>query len=291
MTARLAGKMGWTINAAGGAILRLRCWCIEFAPDGDLRPFAPGEIAAALGEPPALGEQIVTALVESQWLETTPYFRVSSWWQTTGLFLRGRFRREPAVWKRVERMYAPPSEDGSSMESAPGLEEREVPKEDGTGAGPSAAESAESQTGAAHEQLTSSSQTAHGPLTPILSQLIPAYLSKTDLNPQQPHHPPASPDGEKEPGNTEPGKGFDYGRLVREICAYAGARRFSMADVQQLRRLAEAHGEELVQACRHLHGGIVNVPAYLRTVFEGSNRDKIERISLMEFMRRRGKMG
>jgi len=125
MTARLAGKLGWTINAAGGAILRLRCWCIEFAPDGDLSPFAPAEIAVALGEPPAKGPRIVDAMIESRWLEATPYFRVASWWQTAGLFLRGRFKREPAVWQRIERLYVPDAEDSSDEGSDLSADESE----------------------------------------------------------------------------------------------------------------------------------------------------------------------
>ena len=275
MTARLAGKMGWTINAAGGAILRLRCWCIEFAPDGDLRPFAPGEIAVALGESPADGERVVTALIESQWLENTPYFRVSFWWRTAGLFLKGRFKREPAVWKRTERLYCPPPEiDNSPTEAT------------GNVLSPSSTEGGMVDAGAAPEQLSSDTGAAQGPLAPILSQLIPSYMIKTEQNPQ--HHQHLQVPGENgiDPPKPGVGRGFSYSQLVQEIYVRAGHRRFSSADEQELKRLAAAHGQELIEACQSLHGGIVNVPAYLRTIFEGSNRDKIERLKFIRFVQR-----
>jgi hypothetical protein len=273
MTARLAGKMGWTINAAVGAILRLRCWCIDFAPDGDLRPFAPAEIATALGEPAARGERVVAALIESQWLETTPYFRVSAWWETTGMFLRGRFRRDPAVWKRIQKMYNPPCEDGSPGGGPRDPEEGEVSMQDAACPGASPVEPDQSDTGPVHEQLLSSSRPGAGPLAPILSQLIPSFPSYINNNPHHPppHHPGVSdndvPDTEAA-GSRQP---LNFSRLIREVFERAGIRRFSFADEEELRRLAARHGEAIIEACQHLHGGITNVPAYLRTVLEGSN--------------------
>jgi hypothetical protein len=142
MTARLAAKLGWTLNAAGGAILRLRCWCIEFAPDGDLRPFDAGEIAVALGEQPTDGERITKAFVESKWLETEPYFRVSGWWHTAGLFLRGRFKREPKIWQRIQELYIPDCEEDDERNDA------------------------------APDPLQSDSRAADGPLAPILSHIL-----------------------------------------------------------------------------------------------------------------------
>jgi hypothetical protein len=105
LTGRFAAKMGWKITTAGGAILRLWCWCLEFAPDGDLRPYTPGEISTAMGEPAARGEKIVLALLETGWLERSPYFRVHDWWKIAGLFLQGRFKRQPEVWREIERHY------------------------------------------------------------------------------------------------------------------------------------------------------------------------------------------
>ena len=277
MTARLAVKMGWTINAAGGAVLRLRCWCIEFAPDGDLRPFAPGEIAVALGESPADGERLVTALIECQWLETTPYFRVSGWWQIAGLFLRGRYRREPAVWRRIERMYDSSASDGPSGEDSPSPGQGDLQGAEHLSSGGEADDRVESCTGSAHEQLMSGTRTAQEPLTPTLPHPIQAYPSKSDLNHQQLHHPPLNAGSAVKSDVTVPVGGIGYDVLARELCAHAGARRLSYTDVQELRRLAGRYGNKLIEACQYLHGGITNVPAYLRAVLEG--RDDLKAFS------------
>lgn len=118
-TARLAYSMGWDTNRTVGAMLRFRCWCIKYAVDGDLRPFTHSDIAIAFGEPPAEGERIVSGLLESRWLEGKPYFRVSDWWELTGLFLRGRFKRQPDAWQRIERLYSSLEETGQSRHMVP----------------------------------------------------------------------------------------------------------------------------------------------------------------------------
>ena len=121
----------------------------------------------------------------------------------------------------------------------------------------------------------SGSCTAHEPHTPNLPHPIQSYLSISDLNPQQPHHQPAAPETCINPNNSGPPRGFGYDRLAREICNHAGARRFSLADGKVLRELAATHGEKLIQACQYLHGGISNVPAYLRAVLEGKDDLKV----------------
>ncbi len=256
MTARLAGKMGWTINSSVGTILRLWCWCIDFAPDGDLRPFAPGEIASALGESPLEGEKIVTALIECQWLETTPYFRVARWWEIAGLFLRGRVKREPVVWKLIEKLYSPTQEDPLGVEQSAKV------------ADPSPASG---EPVPAPEQLRSSSGAAPELLSPNLQHPNQSYQNITDLNLQQQHQPPQSAELSIDSTPSAPTGGLSATAIAKELCDHAGPRRYSLKDIQKFQRLARTYGEKFLKACRSLHGGVVNVPASMEAILEGKD--------------------
>jgi hypothetical protein len=240
MTLRLAAQMGGSVTWAGGALLRLWCWCLEFAPDGDLRPFSPGEIAVAMGETEARGDQILAALVESRKVERKPYLRIHDWWEIVGLFLKGRYRQNPEIWQGIRDLY--------------GTHKR--PRKRKT-----AHDKLMSSSRATREQRTSNSQ---------LSYPIVSYPSQPDNI-----HPPPLPSHARKRKDDEDDEGFNQFR--KEIARMTGMRRFSEGDEERLRRILANHGSGVMEACSLLHSGIKNVPAYLQTVLEG--KDDIEEVA------------
>jgi hypothetical protein len=86
-------------------LLRFWCWCLNYAPDGDLRKHTPPNLARAFGIPAEKGEALVIAMIETGWLDADPYFRVHDWWGNNGIFLLGRYKRHPEIWQKIRAQY------------------------------------------------------------------------------------------------------------------------------------------------------------------------------------------
>ncbi len=117
-TLRLMSAMGWDLDQTLGKLHRFWWWCVDHAPDGDLRKFADDVLAAAVGLPMSDGEKFVEAMVmaggrgngnaPSGFLERKPYFRVHDWWGYFGPFLQVKYKKTPEKWKSIRDLY----EDG-----------------------------------------------------------------------------------------------------------------------------------------------------------------------------------
>src|SRR5690349_13862829 len=84
----LAGAMGWESDLAVGKLHRFWWWCLDYAPDGDLRKFNDIQIAAAMCVDMAKSKQLVEALVASRWIDREPFFRVHDWLEYAGRYLK-----------------------------------------------------------------------------------------------------------------------------------------------------------------------------------------------------------
>jgi hypothetical protein len=238
-TLKLAMAMGWNPKETVGYLLTLWGWCLDFAPDGDLSGFTHDLIADAIGLPAVEGDRLVEALVKSRWADGKPYLRMHDWWSLVGIFLKGRYSKEPWRWKRIQRSYGAgtPKRTGGAASSR-------------SGAGPNLATTG---SGAGLEQVRT---TVH---------------NRTIHNSTE--HPPLHPPCEGKSSCEDEDDGLkkateDIRTLKREITRRSGIRRFSQTDEQRLIELLGCHGERTIEACRHLHGGIKNVPAYLSVVLE-----------------------
>lgn len=102
--------MGWDIDMAIGKLHRFWWWCVDYAPDGDLRRHRNAVLAGAVGIHPSAGDQFVKAMVECGeaghgFIEKEPYFRVRNWWKRTGRFLQARYKADPEFLERVRTAY------------------------------------------------------------------------------------------------------------------------------------------------------------------------------------------
>ena len=101
----LMNLMGWDIDTAIGKLHRFWWWCIDYAPDGDLRRHNASRLGAAVGLSAAEAEKFVSAMTQARWLDTLPYFRVHDWWEYAGPFLQTKHKRHPHVWQHVRDLY------------------------------------------------------------------------------------------------------------------------------------------------------------------------------------------
>jgi hypothetical protein len=230
-TLDLADLMGWSPQETVGRLLQLWGWCLTFADDGDLTKFPIGRIAQGIGLPPVEGERLLQALVKSRWVDKKPYLRIHDWWALVGMFLRGRYRKKPQSWRRIERLYndgirvAKTGPDLLTTRSAPGRE----------------------QVRATVHNSTQHKSTQH---------------NSTE------HPPPPHPARENEDDEDDE-EGFE--RLCQAIREKTSLRSLSRSDERELRRLIWAHGRRVHDASEHLHSGITNVAGYLKVVLEGKN--------------------
>jgi hypothetical protein len=227
-TLKLARAMGWNPKETVGYLLTLWGWCLDFAPDGDLSGFTHDLIADAIGLPAVEGDRLIKALVQSKWADDRPYLRMRDWWSLVGLFLRGRYKSEPQRWKRIQRLYEPGADSDRRGENA----------------------------------LSGSGVT--------LEQVYPTVQNSTVHNKTEPPPPHPARDAGKRDDEDDVSQRLheELKILKREIIRRSGMRRISLADEEQLLDLLRCHGEKTIQACRHLHGGIENIPAYLSVVLE-----------------------
>ena len=106
--------MGWDLDTTIGKLHRFWWWCLDFAPDGDLRKFNDGVLAGSVGLATSDGSKFVEAMVEACWLDRKPYFRVHDWWDYVGTFLKIKFKNYPLKWQAVKNAYAENGSKGSS---------------------------------------------------------------------------------------------------------------------------------------------------------------------------------
>lgn len=115
-TLGLMAIMGWSLRETIGTLHIFWWWCIDYAPDGDLRKHSNAVLAVAAGLSPAAGDQFIKAMVECRgkdetgsqrpgFIEKQPYFRLRNWWKRVGRFLQARYKSDPAFLEKVRSAY------------------------------------------------------------------------------------------------------------------------------------------------------------------------------------------
>jgi hypothetical protein len=101
----LMNLMEWDADVTLGKLHRFWWWCMDYAPDGDLRRHTASILAAAVGVPRKKANQFVNAMIQARWLEKEPYFRVHDWWEYAGPFLQTKHKRHPETWQLIKDLY------------------------------------------------------------------------------------------------------------------------------------------------------------------------------------------
>lgn len=105
----VADAMGWDDDQCIGKLFRFWWWCVDHAPNGDLRQFNDGIIARQVGLNPEQGRRFIDAMTTKvggqSFIERDPYFRVSNWWKFIGRFLKIKYKDVPEKWKAVQDAY------------------------------------------------------------------------------------------------------------------------------------------------------------------------------------------
>jgi hypothetical protein len=83
-----------------GRLIRLWCWCLDYAFDGDLRKFDALMIESACGLP-------LSSLVLSGFVDYRPYRRIHGWWEYAGNYLKQKYKNQPEKWRQIEKSYDP----------------------------------------------------------------------------------------------------------------------------------------------------------------------------------------
>lgn len=249
-TLDLADGMGWNPYETAGRLLVFWGWCLRYAPDGDMSKISHARIAQGMGLTPVDGDRLVEVMVKSEWLDVRPYLRVHDWWALVGLFLRGRYQKEPRRWQRIQKLY-----------------ESHGTAEDGSKAAPA-------------RQSPPSGSCDHEP-TRSIAALERHYNTKhnsTEHNSNSTNHPPPRPPRCELKRDDDDGADDDSQKireelknLKRDIIRRSGMRRISTTDEELLIKLLTRYGSKVVEACGTLHGGIENIPAYLSRVLEGKD--------------------
>ena len=104
--ADLRNEMGWDVDTAIGKLHRFWWWCVDYAPDGDLRKHNDTRIGDAVGIYGPHATKFVQAMVKSGWIDREPYFRVHDWYSYFGRFLKLKYKDKPEIWKAIETAYA-----------------------------------------------------------------------------------------------------------------------------------------------------------------------------------------
>jgi hypothetical protein len=127
---RLAALTGMEPDLVVGKLNRLWGWAQKYAEDGDLSRFDPTEISLALGIPP--GIDFLKNLIACGFVDSYPYTRIHDWWDYIGPWLNAKYKRSPAKWKRIRRLYnTPVSQHRHVTVTAPVTEQ--LPNSDVTG--------------------------------------------------------------------------------------------------------------------------------------------------------------
>lgn len=109
----LAGRMNWTLDETLGKLHRFWWWCVDYAPDGDLRRFNDVVLAGSVGLASEHAESFVRAMVEARWLDRKPHFRVHDWWDYVGRYLQIKYKHNPAKWQEIKASYQNIPQNGS----------------------------------------------------------------------------------------------------------------------------------------------------------------------------------
>jgi len=106
-THALMGEMGWDLDTTVGKLMRFWWWCLDFAPNGDLRKYNDAQLGGSVGLSPAESSKFVRVMVESCWIDRgNGVFRVHDWTQYAGRYLQeSKFKRMPGKWKETVEMY------------------------------------------------------------------------------------------------------------------------------------------------------------------------------------------
>lgn len=103
--------LGWDLDTTIGKLHRFWWWCVDYAPDGDLRKHSNAVLAVAVGLNPTAGDQFIEAMVKCGgtdspgFIEKKPYFRVRNWWKRVGRFLQARYKSDPVFLDNIRRLY------------------------------------------------------------------------------------------------------------------------------------------------------------------------------------------
>lgn len=81
-----------------GRLHRFWWWCLEYAEDGDLRKYSIAQLSGLINFD-------AQALIDSEWIDTTPYLRIHDWWDYIGRFLKVKYKNYPHKWRKVEKLY------------------------------------------------------------------------------------------------------------------------------------------------------------------------------------------
>jgi hypothetical protein len=125
----LCGEMAWELDTTIGKLHRFWWWCLDYAPDGDLRKYNDFQIAFAAGVAATDAKRFVEAMVTgggkvvSGFIDRDPYFRVHDWWDYAGRFLKTRWKNYPDKWEAVRSAY-----HGPATEGAPNTTPKTLPK-------------------------------------------------------------------------------------------------------------------------------------------------------------------
>lgn len=104
-TLDLMSAMGWDIDTTIGKLHRFWWWCVDYAPDGDLRKHNDARIGGSVGLNGEDAAKFTKVMVESCWIDRDPYFRVHDWWDHAGSFLQVKFKHTPNLWREIQALY------------------------------------------------------------------------------------------------------------------------------------------------------------------------------------------
>jgi hypothetical protein len=255
-TLDLMNLMEWDVDTTLGKLHRFWWWCMDYAPDGDLRRHNHPRLGAAVGIPRDQSDRFVNAMIQAGFLDALPYFRVHDWWEYTGPFLQIKYKRHPEIWQRVRDMYQVyPYSTGTNEQVQP---YSAVPPNQPNLTIPN-------QTNQQHQQHAAF-QTDREPEHPDRHQQQPS--------PTRPSVAAAVADDVK-PGNcsyTPPTRAVPENDLKQIISDRVGRKvQLSRLDMAKIVDLRNKHGARFFGVCDSLHGGVTIPAAYLLSILEPEN--------------------
>jgi hypothetical protein len=199
------------------------------------------------------GDHLIRALIESGWVDETPYLRVHDWWSIIGRFLKGRYASDPERWRGIQRVYDPGPRSPETSQQLESNSAQTVDKLDDTVQNSIIHKSTEYHL--QHHQTPETNKDDDGAVAGKLPE-----TSQTDLS-----------------------------SLKREIIRSCGMRRISEREDERLLDLLKRHGPGVAEACQHLHSGIDNVVGYLTKILDPTD-DNAEMAKRVEAILRKGGM-
>ena len=98
--------MRWEKSKALGTLHLFWFWCAEHREDGNLTGLSNPALARTVELGAEQANQWVNAMLRTHWIENTPYFRVSRWWDRIGRYLETKYKTsDPLKWKRIRQQY------------------------------------------------------------------------------------------------------------------------------------------------------------------------------------------